>query len=103
MQEELVPHTEPMPALLTREALQVVDIGPGPHHHLEGGDDLLTGGAVAGGAKQSEVVPLAEEEVPLGVQRLPHLTQSGVTAPALEAFLVPVEIKGLMMIYRVIL
>ena len=95
VEEELVPDTEPVPALLTREALQVVDIGPGPHHHLEGGDDLLTGGAVAGGAKQSEVVSLAEEEVPLGVERLTDLAQSGVTAAALQAVLVPVEVHGL--------
>ena len=95
VEEELVPDTEPVAALLTREALQVVDIGPGPHHHLEGGDDLLTGGAVAGGAKQSEVVSLAEEEVPLGVERLTDLAQSGVTAAALETVLVPVEVHGL--------
>ena len=75
----------------------MVNIGAGPHHHLEGRDDLLAGGAVAGGAKQSEVVPLAEEEVTLGVQGLAHLAQPGVTAPALEALLVPVEVKGLTM------
>ena len=97
MEEELVPDTEPMAALLAGEALEVVNIGAGPHHHLEGRDDLLAGGAVAGGAKQSEVVPLAEEEVPLGVQGLAHLAQPGVTAPALEALLVPVEVKGLTM------
>ena len=74
VEEELVPDTEPVAALLAGEALQVVDVGAGPHHHLEGGDDLLAGGAVASGAKQPEVVPLAEEEVPLGVQRLAHLT-----------------------------
>ena len=95
MEEELVPDTEPVAALLAGEALEVVNIGAGPHHHLEGGDDLLAGGAVAGGAKQSEVVPLAEEEVPLGVEAVTHLPQPGVTAPALEALLVPVEVKGL--------
>ena len=84
-----------MTALLAGEALEVVHVGPRPHHHLEGGDDLLTGGAVAGGAKQSEVVSLAEEEVPLGVERLAHLPQSGVTAAALETVLVPVEVHGL--------
>ena len=42
-----------MSALLAGETLQVVDIGPGPHYHLERGDDLLAGGAVTGGAKQS--------------------------------------------------
>ena len=99
MEEELVPDTEPVAALLTGEALEVVDIGAGPHHHLEGGDDLLAGGAVAGGAKQSEVVTLAEQEVPLGVEGLTHLAQPGVTAPALEALLVPVEVKGLTMLH----
>ena len=73
VEEELVPDTEPVAALLTGEALQVVDVGAGPHHHLEGWDDLLAGGAVASGAKQPEVVPLAEEEVPLRVKRLAHL------------------------------
>ena len=95
VQEELVAHTEPVAALLTGEALQVVDVGPGPHHHLEGRDDLLAGGAVARGAKEPEVVSLAEEEVPLGVERLAHLPQSGVTAAALQAVLVPVEVHGL--------
>ena len=42
-----------------------------------------------------EVVSLAEEEVPLGVERLTHLPQSGVTAAALEAVLVPEEVHGL--------
>ena len=54
VEEELVPHTEPVAALLTGEALQVVDVGPGPHHHLEGRDDLLAGGAVAGGPEEPE-------------------------------------------------
>ena len=95
VEEELVPDTEPVAALLTGEALQVVDVGAGPHHHLKGGDDLLAGGAVARGAKQPEVVPLAEEEVTLGVQGLAHLAQPGVTAPTLETLLVPVEVQGL--------
>ena len=95
VQEELVAHTEPVAALLTSEALQMVDVGPGPHHHLECRDDLLAGSAVARGAKEPEVVSLAEEEVPLGVERLAHLPQSGVTAAALETVLVPVEVHGL--------
>ena len=36
-----------------------------------------------------EVVSLAEEEVPLGVERLPHLAQPTVAAAALQAVLVP--------------
>jgi len=47
----------PVVALLTGEALQVVDIGAGAHHHLEGRDHFAAGGAVARIAKQS-----AEEE-----------------------------------------
>ena len=95
VQEELVAHTEPVAALLTSEALQMVDVGPGSHHHLKGRDDLLAGSAVARGAKEPEVVSLAEEEVPLGVERLTDLAQSGVTAAALETVLVPVEVHGL--------
>ena len=95
VEEELVAHTEPVAALLTSEALQVVDVGPGSHHHLECRDYFLAGSTVACGAKQPEVVSLAEEEVPLGVERLAHLPQSGVTAAALETVLMPVEVHGL--------
>ena len=84
-----------MAALLAGEALQMIDVGPGSHHHLKGRDDLLAGSAVARGAKESEVVSLAEEEVPLGVQRLAHLAQPGVTAPALETLLVPEQVQSL--------
>ena len=95
VEEELVPDTEPVATLLASEALQMIDVGPGSHHHLEGGDHFITGGAVASGAKQAEVVSLAEQEVPLGVERVAHLPQPGVTAAALEAVLVPVEVHGL--------
>ena len=95
VEEELVAHTEPVAALLTSEALQVVDVGPGSHHHLECRDYFLAGSTVACGAKQPEVVSLAEEEVPLGVQRLAHLAQPGVTAPALETLLVPEQVQSL--------
>ena len=42
-----------------------------------------------------EVVPLAEYEVPLGVQRGSDLPQPAVAAAALETVLVPVQVKGL--------
>ncbi len=42
----------PVVALLAGEALQVVDVCPGAHHHLEGGDHLVARRAVASGAKQ---------------------------------------------------
>jgi len=95
VQIELVTNTKPVAALLTREALQVVDVGPGPHDHLEGGDHFVARGAVAGGAKQPEIVPLAEEEVALGVEAVAHLAQSAVAAPALETVLVPEHVQGL--------
>ena len=95
VQEELVAHTEPVAALLTSEALQMVDVGPGSHHHLKCRDYFLARSTVARGAKQSEVVSLAEQEVPLGVQRLAHLPQPGVTAAALEAVLVPEQVESL--------
>ena len=84
-----------MAALLASKTFQMVDVGPGSHHHLKCRDYFLAGGAVASGAEQPEVVSLAEEEVPLGVERLAHLPQSGVTAAALQAVLVPVEVHGL--------
>ena len=97
----------PVSALLAGKALKVVDIGPGSHNHLEGGDHFVARRAVACGAEQPgditwhelsddkmfarppEIVPLAEEEVPLGVQTMSHLAQPGVAAAALEAVLVP--------------
>ena len=36
----------PVVALLACEALEVVDVGARPHHHLEGGDHLLARRAV---------------------------------------------------------
>ena len=42
-----------------------------------------------------EIVPLAEKEVPLGVQTVAHLSQPGVAAAALEAVLVPEHVQGL--------
>ena len=42
-----------------------------------------------------EIVPLAEEEVALGVEAVAHLAQSAVAAPALETVLVPEEVQSL--------
>ena len=42
----------PVVALLACEALQVIDVCPCPHDHLESGNDLVTGGTVTGGAKE---------------------------------------------------
>ena len=43
----------PLMTLLTGETVEVVDVALGPHHHLEGRDDLAAGGAVARRSKQS--------------------------------------------------
>ncbi len=43
----------PVIALLAREALEMVDVGPRPHHHLEGRDDFVAGRAVTRRTEQS--------------------------------------------------
>lgn len=42
----------PLVAELASEAVEVIHIVPGPHHHLEGWDQLAAGSAVARGAKK---------------------------------------------------
>lgn len=42
----------PLVAELAGEAVEVIHIVPGPHHHLEGWDQLAAGSAVSCGAKQ---------------------------------------------------
>ena len=87
----MVSNTEPVSTLLAGKTLKMVNIGSGSHHHLKGGNhlkrevycDLLfnsivffylsTSSTVAGRAKESEVVALAQQEVPLCVQRLTNL------------------------------
>ena len=46
--------SSPVVALLTGETLEVVDVVACSHHHLEGWDHLVAGGAVASAAKQPE-------------------------------------------------
>ena len=93
MKIEVVSNTEPVSTLLAGETLKMVNIGSGSHHHLKGGNhlkrevycDLLfdlimffylsTSSTVAGRAKESEVVALAQQEVPLRVQRLTNLIE----------------------------
>lgn len=45
-------HHPPLVAELAGEAVEVVDVVPGPHHHLEGWDQLAAGGTVSRGAKE---------------------------------------------------
>lgn len=53
MLQEIVTLLLPVVTLLTRKALQMVDVRPRPHHHLEGRNGFVTGRAVAGESKQS--------------------------------------------------
>ena len=46
-------------------------------------------------ANSPEVVPLAEEEVSLGVETLTHLPQSAVAATTFKAILMPEQVHGL--------
>lgn len=58
----------PMSALLTGETVQVIDIRPGLHDHLERRYLLVASRAVSRVPEQPEVVPLAEDKVRLGEQ-----------------------------------
>lgn len=42
----------PLVAELAGKAVEVIHIVPGPHHHLEGWDQLAAGGTVSCGAKE---------------------------------------------------
>lgn len=84
-----------MIALLTSEALQMIDITSSAHDHLERGYDLAARRAVPRISEKPKVVPLAEDEVRLRVERGPHFAEPAVAAPALEAVLVPEEVQGL--------
>ena len=103
MQVEVVSNTEPVSTLLAGETLKMVNIGSGSHHHLKGGNhlkrevycDLLfnlimffylsTSSTVAGRAKESEVVALAQQKVSLRVQRLTHLKHK-MTSPTVAKY-----------------
>lgn len=84
-----------MIALLTGEALQVIDVAPGPHHHFEGGNDLRASRTVAGVSKQSQIIPLAQNQIRLGVQRGTNFAQTTIATAALQTVFVPVQVEGL--------
>merc|ERR1712080_779124 len=72
----------------------MINIRPSSHHISKAGITFLQA-AQAGGAKEPEVVALAQQKVPLRVQRLTHLTQSAITAATLEAILMPILVNRL--------
>lgn len=57
-----------MSALLTGEAVKVVNIRPGPHDHLERRYLFVAGRATSRVAEEPEVVPLTEDKVSFGVK-----------------------------------
>lgn len=57
-----------MSALLTGEAVEVIDVRPGPHDHLERRYLFIAGRAASRIAEEPEVVPLTEDKVSFGVQ-----------------------------------
>lgn len=73
----------------------MVNVTPSSHDHLEGGYDFTTRGTVTRVAEQPEIVPLAQDQVRLGVQGGADLPQSAVAASAFEAVFMPVEVEGL--------
>lgn len=82
-----------MIALLARKALQVVHIIACAHHHLERRNHLVARRAQSGAAEQPQVVAFAQHQIRLGVQRRAHLAQPAAAAAALQAVLVPVQVK----------
>jgi len=58
---EVVSNAEPVSTLLTGKTLKMVNIGSSSHHHLKGRDHLSTSSTVASGAKEPEVVALAQQ------------------------------------------
>lgn len=85
----------PVIALLTSEALQMIHITPGTHHHLKRWNDFTTRRAVSRISKQPKIIPLAQDEVRLRIERGADLAEPAVTASALETVLVPEEVEGL--------
>lgn len=92
-QVELVPDAESMIALLTSEALQMIHIVPGPHHHLEGWYHFVASGAEARVAKQPQIIPLAQHQIALGVQCGSNLPEATIATTTFQTILVPQQIQ----------
>lgn len=82
-----------MVALLTRKTLQMVHITPRPHDHLERRNDLTARRTVPGIPKQSQIIPLAQDQIGFRVQRGANFAQSAIAASALETVFMPVQVQ----------
>lgn len=67
-QVESIPHTKSVCTLLTGETIEMIDVRPGSHDHLEGRYRLVAGRAKSGIPEEPEVVPLAEDKVGLRIK-----------------------------------
>lgn len=103
-----------MIALLTRKAFQVVNVTSGTHNHFESGNHLIAGSTESSASEETakgkgitiklaqsltqdnhlpKIVPFAEHQIALCVERGADLTEATVTATALEAVLVPEHVQ----------
>lgn len=57
-----------MSTLLTGETVQMIDVRPGPHNHLECRYLLVTCRAASRAPEEPEVVPLTEDKISFGVE-----------------------------------
>ena len=99
MKEELISDTEPVSTFLLSETLQMINIGPGSHHHFKCSNYFLTSWAVTSRPKQPEIlidalklllsinisllpeiISLTEKQVTLGIKGLSNFSQSTITA-----------------------
>lgn len=82
-----------MIALLTCKTLQMINIRSRPHHHLERRNHLIARCTHPRAPKQPQIIPLAQHQIRLCVQRVSDLTQPAITAATFQAVFVPEQIE----------
>lgn len=83
-----------MIALLASKTLQMVNITPGPHHHLECRYHFVAGRTQPSVPKQPQIITFAQHQIRFDVQRRADLAQSTIAAATLQTVLVPVHVQG---------
>lgn len=72
----------PVIALLTCKALEMINITPRPHHHLERRDDFVARRTKSGVTKQPQVISLAKHQISFRVKGRADFAESTITAAA---------------------
>lgn len=90
-----ITHAEVLLAGSALEALQMVNLVPHTHRHLECSDPLFTGSAETVLAKKPEVISPTQFSSQLVVEPTAHLPQPTATQITAQAVLVPVLLNGL--------